>query len=290
MNPNPSRRDFLKTATVAAASVWLHSSDAVPPAEALIDTNVYLSRWPLRRLPCDETAKLVAKLRANGVTQAWAGSFDALLHRDMAGVNARLAEECRRYGRGVLVPFGSVNPKLPDWEEDLRRCAEVHRMPGIRLHPSYHGYTLNDPDFAKLLRLAAQRGLVVQLACAMEDRRMMHPLWQVEPPDLKPLAEVVKNTPGLRLQLLNWPRPSPELLRTGEVCVEIAMLEGVGGVEKLLQQVPLERVLFGSYAPMFYFESALLKLKESVLNPEQLQAIRGANARRLLAVTRKEWS
>jgi len=237
----------------------------------------------LRRLPCDETAKLVTKLRANGVTQAWAGSFDALLYRDIATANARLAEECRRHGGGLLVPFGSVNPKLPDWEDDLRRCAEQHRMPGIRLHPNYHGYKLEDPDFAKLLRLAAKRGLLVQMAFIMEDRRMMHPLLQVEPPSLKPLADVVKKTPGLRLELLNCKVPPLDLLKTGDVCVEIAMLEGVGGVSKLLAQAPTERVLFGSYAPMFYFESASLKLKESPLNEEQLRAVRCANAQRLLA-------
>ena len=288
MTPEPSRRDFLKTAVVAAGAVWLRSAAAAKPADALIDTNVYLSHWPLRRLPCDDTAKLVAKLRANGVTQAWAGSFDGLLHRDIAAVNARLADECRRHGGGLLVPFGSVNPKLPDWEDDLRRCVDEHRMPGIRLHPSYHGCKLDDPDFAKLLQLAAKRGLMVQIVHIMEDRRMMHPLLQVEPPDLKPLANLVKKTPSLRLELLNVKLPPLDLLKAGDVSVEIAMLEGVGGVGKLLAQMPAERVLFGSHAPLFYFESAALKLKESPLNEEQLRAISCANAQRLLA--RKELS
>jgi len=253
----------------------------------LIDVNVNLSRWPLRRLRGDDTSALVAMLRRRGVVQAWVGSFDGLLHKDIASVNARLADECRRHGRGLLLPFGSINPKLPDWEEELRRCAEERRMPGIRLHPNYHGYKLDDPDFARLLRLAAARRLIVQLAVVMEDERMMHPLLRVEPVDTDPLINLVKQTPGLRLMLLNAlrtvrDRPLADLIAAGEVYVEISMLEGVGGLANLLAQVPMSRVLFGSHAPLFYFESALLKLKESPLSEEQLRAIRSGNAQRFL--------
>jgi uncharacterized protein len=60
------------------------------------------------------------------------------------------------------------------------------------------------------------------------------------------------------------------------------MLEGVGGLENLLEQGPAGRMLFGSYAPLFYFESAQLKLKESRLSTEQLRAISRDNARKLV--------
>ena len=79
------------------------------------------------------------------------------------------------------------------------------------------------------------------------------------------------------------PSPASDFMAAGEVYVEISMLEGVGGVANLLAQVPLNRVLFGSHAPFFYFQAALLKLKESPLPEQQLQAIRRENARRLLA-------
>jgi predicted TIM-barrel fold metal-dependent hydrolase len=248
--------------------------------------NVHLSRWPTRRVWADEPANLAATLRAHGVTEAWAGRLDGLLHKDQAAVNARLAHDCRAQEGVRLVPFGSVNPLLPDWEEDLRRCAVEHRMPGIRLHPNYHGYRLDHPAFARLLKLAVERRLVVQLAVIMEDERMMHPLLRVPPVDVAPLAALVPALPGLRLVLLNAlgaVRGEALLrLRTAGVYVDIAMLEGVGGVAGLLDQMPLDRVLFGSHAPLFYFESALLKLQESALGEPQLRAVRAENARRLL--------
>ncbi len=286
------RREFLKTTLAAAGAAAVTGVGASPapafPADGLVDVNVSLSRWPLRRVRFDDAAGLAAMLGRQGVSRAWAGNFDALLHKDLASANARLSDECRRAGAGRLVPFGSVNPKLPDWEEELRRCVEVHRMPGLRLHPNYHGYKLDDPAFARLLGLARDRGLVVEVALIMEDRRMMHPLLQVEPTDAAPLVDILKRGPGPRLVLLNALRTvkAPllaELLAAGEVYVDIAMLDGVQALADLLTRLPAERVLFGSYAPLFVFEAAPLKLLETPFDEDVLRAIRSDNARRLLA-------
>jgi predicted TIM-barrel fold metal-dependent hydrolase len=253
----------------------------------VLDVNVSLSRWPFRRLAGEEPSALVAKLRGKGVVQAWAGTFDGIFHKDLGAANARLAKECLEFGQGLLVPFGSVNPTLPNWQEDLRRCQEEHKMPGIRLHPNYHGYKLDEPVSRELLKLAAARKLIVQLALCMEDERTQHPLMRVPPVDPGPLAGIVDSEPELRLVILNvFPQFGIEKLRplsnSGRVYFDLSMVERIGAVARLAEQVSFPQVLFGSNYPLFYLESALLKVQESGLTETQERAVLVENARRLM--------
>jgi predicted TIM-barrel fold metal-dependent hydrolase len=244
----------------------------------IVDVNVHLSRWPFRRLPGDDA--LAPRLRSKGVERAWAGSFDGVFHLDLASSNARLAEECRR--EPFFVPFGTVNPAQADWEDDLRRCHEIHGMPGLRLYPNYHDYTLDDPRFERLLRAAAERKLVVQLALKMEDVRTQHRLARVPTVDPKPLAGLLAKT-GVTLVLLNALRdvqgPALAELAAAGAWFEISNLEGAAGMSKL----PHERLLFGSHAPLFTWDAAFLKVQEAGLDEARRTSILESNARRLLA-------
>ncbi len=254
----------------------------------ITDVNVYLSRWPFRRLPHDAPDALVRKLQQRGVHQAWAGSFDGLLHKDIASVNARLEDDCKRYGEGLLLPVGALNPMLPDWQEDLRRCHEVHRMRAIRIHPNYHGYTLASAVCRELFQAAQQRGLIVQMALIMEDVRVQHPLMQVPLVETTGLAELVEKFPKLPIVIMNnsaavRSASARELASAGNVYFEISHFEGVGALEDWVKEVPVERVLFGSYFPFFNLEAALFKFQESQLGGLATSAIQSGNAQRLLA-------
>jgi predicted TIM-barrel fold metal-dependent hydrolase len=253
-----------------------------------IDTNVTLGQWPFRRLRGDDTSDLVKILRHHGVQQAWAGTFDGVLHRDIAAANIRLVEECHKHGHGILVPFGSVNITLPAWEDDLHRCVEQHKMRGIRIHPNYHNYKLDHPDFPRFLALCEQHNLILQLAVSIEDERTQHPLMQVKDVDTAPLAHLLKQHPTLRVEILNTFRATggknlQPLLESKNVYFEISTREGAAGIATLAEKLPIDRILFGSHAPFFYFESAVLKLKESGLSEDHLHMIRTENAKRLLA-------
>ncbi len=262
----------------------------------IIDSNVHLFEWPFRKLKYDRTDALLAKLRRHRITQAWAGSFEAVLHKQLDASNSRLAEECRTHGKGALIPIGSVNPDWPDWEEDLRRCHEQHGMRGLRLYPAYHGYTLDHPGFTRLLAEATKRGMFVQVALRLEDERVHHPSINVPIINVSTLSDVLKKVPAAKVQLINSAGPLlgnnvPVLVRETTVTFDIAATEGNGGVGRLIEgknpsyrgAIPADRLLFGSHAPFFPCESALMKLFESPLDLDQLEKLMRANARRVLS-------
>lgn len=305
------RRNFLKSSMLGVMSVSLSarqsliaqsesgetSAAASPEAMGIIDTNINLFNWPFRALKYRDTAALVAKLRRHRIMQAWAGSFEALFSKDMSGVNTRLAEECRTKAPGFLVPFGSINLAWPDWEEDVRRCHEEHRMPGLRIYPGYQPFDLDHPGIERLVQMTTERGLILQVVFGMEDPRVHHPIINVRPVSLPPLVKAVKKTPRAKLELLDFPGSSPgkdlaELMTEANTYLEISRLEGNGAVGRMIgsieglpsARVPVDRIVFGSHAPYFPVETALLKLVESPLDEQQIQAIMQTNARRLLTV------
>jgi predicted TIM-barrel fold metal-dependent hydrolase len=282
------RRELLHSTVALGAASLLASRSAVSGETStplqIVDTNVSLFHWPFRRLPLDETQKLVDKLRWLGVTEAWAGSFEGLLQRDIAAVNQRLVDVCDQHDE--LVAIGSINLELPGWQDDLRRCVDQHDMPGIRLHPNYHGYTLSDRRFERLLELASSSGRLIQIAAAMEDTRTQHAKIQVADVDLAPLASLVRGHDRAKVQILNS-RPRGELLeKLAEVSglyFDVARVEGTDGIRRLVRSVPAGRVLFGSHAPFLIPEAAMIRTHESDLAETELRSLLSGAARAVIS-------
>lgn len=305
-----SRRDFCEVALQFSWILAMPSltKDEFPHNDALVnepdplitDTFIHLFKWPFKRLKYDSTNTLVAKLRRHGIGEAWAGNFEALLHKNLDQANARLYEACMLTDKDLLVPIGSVNPDLPDWEEDLRRCDEVYQMPGIRIYPMYQMLDLHGPGFRKLVVEAARRKMFVQVAGDLEDRRHHHPLLSVKDQSFDPLLDIAKDLPSARIQLLHWnTHVSATLLRSmveqTNILFDISRIEGAGELGRLIDGeswnglemcVPATRFLFGSHAPFLALEAALLRLFEHPIDDESLTAIMAKTAKDLY--TRKD--
>jgi predicted TIM-barrel fold metal-dependent hydrolase len=111
---------------------------------------------------------------------------------------------------------------------------------------------------------------------------------RVPPVDVSALDRVVKSAPGLRLVILNSDpsrqlEPYRKASSLGPVFFDCAMVEGTGGLGRLARELSIDRLLFGSHFPLFYFESALFKLKEAGFTESEREAILDRNARGVLS-------
>ncbi len=119
-----------------------------------------------------------------------------------------------------------------------------------RLFPNYHGYDLDSPGWIRLMEIAAEENIALQIMVQWEDERTQYARMQVAPVKLEPLGQqykAFKNMP--RLMILNATRPqlTDSLL---PFCLDrYRETRGVGAIESLLADLAHERVVFGSHAP-----------------------------------------
>jgi predicted TIM-barrel fold metal-dependent hydrolase len=162
-------------------------------------------------------------------------------------------------------------------------------MRGVRLHPNYHGYTLADRAFGEAVEAATNHKLVVQIALEMEDVRTQHPLMRVPPVSVENIAALPLEA---TVQFLNGSsKLLPQARRLAgdrRVYFDFAMVEGMDPVGHLAAAASIQRVAFGSYAPLFYFESALLKVREAALSEMDARRVFAGNARELLDGARRQ--
>lgn len=254
--------------------------------QKVVDTNVSLFQWPFRRLPLDEVNELCAKFQQLGITEAWAGSFEGLLHRDLRAANERLLKACQK--REQLIPVGAVNPTLPDWKHDLKLCLGRFAMPGVRLLPGYHGYALDDELFGDLLGTATELGGFVQIAMTLEDPRTQSHLLQAPNVDLRPLKHWTQQIPESRVQILNC-RPSASdretLASIPRITVDTSRVDGTDGVATLARTIGIDRLLFGSHSPFLIPEAACIRMLETDLPSADVKKIMQTNAGRFRDVS-----
>lgn len=278
------RRQLLHTATAGSAAMFLPVglAKAGEGFEGVLDSNISLFRWPFRRLPLDETTLLVEKLRSLHVTTAWAGSFECCFHRDLGEANAKLHRECETYPE--LIPVGTVDPSRRGWERDFETCISGLQMPGLRLFPNLHQYSIDHPAVKRLFLRAAESGTFLQVVVTLEDSRTQPEQIAAPDADLRKLPDLMKAVPDVRIQLLNL-RPGVSQLAALKdlpgLFFDTARADSVDGVASLVAGTSPDRVVYGSHSPFLIPEAALIRVHESNLELEALRSVLRENSERM---------
>jgi predicted TIM-barrel fold metal-dependent hydrolase len=164
-------------------------------------------------------------------------------------------------------------------------------MPGIRLHPNYHGYRLDDPRFARLLDLAARRQVIVQFVAWLDDARHKW-LTPSSPVDLQPLVQVITRLPSLRLVIAGGvakidDEAIRQLLSSNQAYFDFAHLAATTPLPTLVDRTSPSRIVVGSGTPLHPIEPARTKLQEATLSNDRFSAIASRTAAELIGAVPK---
>ena len=184
-----------------------------------------------------------------------------------------------------IIPFPSFHPESP---EALEEIAEISRagFKGIKLHPYYQNFFLDEQRLRPLFAKIAELGLIV----------VMHTGFDIGFPrelraDPVKIAALIRQFPDLRFIATHlgawqqWEEVHAELAGSNvyfDIAFSLEYLPVEMARKIILAHAP-DRVLFGSDTPWAAQPNTIRLLKNLDLGREREEKILGGNAERLLA-------
>lgn len=167
----------------------------------------------------------------------------------------------------------------------LEALLDRHQPRGLRLVPSYHGYHLYDAGVEPIMRVARDRGMVVQIFTRLADERWH---WMLKVPEL-PMHDIeyavaIYDQQPLVVSGLNQPQSLAGRMKQHPMLfADISRHRGpTFGIERLVKSAPVNRLLFGSLWPVQVIEATLFQVTAARIEPAARDAILRDNARALL--------
>ena len=202
---------------------------------------------------------------------------------------------------GVL-SFGCMHPDFDGWKEELARVRDLG-LKGIKLHPQYQGTDFDDPRYLRILDRCGELGLVVLTHAGLD---IGMPGKDNCAPEM--VARVLEQVGPVKLVLAHmgswrqWDRVEALLPGTGvylDTSFSLGEITPLDDGHYRPEDLPLldeaaflrmvrrfgpDRILFGTDSPWDDQGAALARLQALPLEPAELEAILGGNAKRLLGI------
>lgn len=150
----------------------------------------------------------------------------------------------------MVTAFGSLHPDFSGWEQELDRLYR-NNIRGVKIHPEFQGFSLDDPKLVPILEAAAGRFLfMVHVGDA--------PTNPANPSSPRKLAKVLDHIPGLTViaaHLGGWSQWQEALdhLIGRDIFIDTSSSLAFAPpevIKTILKRHPLDRVLFGSDWPL----------------------------------------
>lgn len=244
----------------------------------VIDIHVHLGPAERLHISFNDAAGLVHAMDRAGIDRAciFAGAGIGPDYRLGNDLTARAAQEFP----GRFIPFAVFNPNYPeDIPGEIERCFSTLGMRGIKLHTGFHQYPADGPNYQPVFEYANARGLLV-ISHGWGGPGALERLARAYPN----VSCVVAHAGG------NWdgriPTEAIQVARRLEnVYLDLASsIVPYGGLERAVQLVGAEKLLYGSDMPWMDSAYQLGRVLFARISDREKELILGLNAQRLLTL------
>lgn len=184
-----------------------------------------------------------------------------------------------REAHPAVIPFGTIHPDYPDWEGQLDRLHR-HGIIGLKLHPDFQGFWLNDPRLLPIIEAAQDRFMF-----------MIH-IGDTLPPEQNPscpykLAKILDMFPRARIIAAHmggykhWKYALDSIIGREVYIDTSSSLDFIDDdtLFAIWKTHPRERILFGSDYPLFDPGSEIRRLRSRLgLSKAEMNSLLGNGA------------
>lgn len=213
---------------------------------------------------------------------AFVSSLDALFFEDAAQADEEFinSPSCEN-----IKKVATINPTHPCALADLHRYADS--ICGIKIAPYLHGYSLTDERAAEFARECASCGKTLFIMSRVFDERQQYCV-KSKKFDIDEAAEFAKQAAGTVVFLSLRHEEIEKLAALGldNVYFDTSGLKGgVFSIERLVNSVGAERIMYGSMSPIYNRKSTLYIISGAQISEHKKRAILFENAENILQNT-----
>lgn len=250
--------------------------------------------------PDELAARAIPFLEEEGNVKAWLDGTTAALLRSMdrAGIAqsviCSIATRPQQF-RSILdwslsirserlLPLPSVHPQSEQIADEIRQIAEAG-LPGIKLHPYYQSFTLDEKRLTPLYEALIRHNLLVVMHTGFDIAYPRDPI--CDPVRIRKVAERFPELKLITTHLGAWDHwDEVQRLLIGrpiymDISFALDFLDRVTARQMIINH-PADYLLFGSDSPWADQHAALELLRSLELEPELFTKITRDNAARLL--------
>jgi hypothetical protein len=236
----------------------------------IIDVNTVFGFWPKRKADIALNS-LLAVMRERGISRACTLSTRGVFYDFLEG-NRETLEATKAHPQ--LIAAGTVNPcRWIGCLEEAQRLIDV----GVRLlrfFPQYQEWTISQAPFRKLVREVLAPSEVALMIPAEEGFTA-----------IGDMAAGISNPVIVEsFRYCSLAEAIVVMQEVPNVFIETHLINSPNWVELLKEEVGIDRIIFGSNAPLSYVSAATAQIEYAQVSTEDKALMLGGNLKRVLGL------